>query len=484
MLSNQPAMPSTGAAAPLKSDLQQDAIGLIGATMQCVTHIAPAIAALFFTQFVVSLAGITAPLAYLIGFILVLLLGNTLAQLAKHMPSAGGYYTYVSRAISPRAGFLTSWMYILYSPIVAPVFGFFGFIVAGQLKAVYNIDLPWLWLAFAIIGPPIVAAIQYRGMKFSAQAMLILGGLEMLVVFILAISGFLSPGPGGVTLNVFNPGLIPTFGGFALAVVFTVQGLTGWEASAPLAEETTNPKRNVPLSVFLSITIIGLFLVFVFWGVISGFGSDNIQGIVDSEVLPALGLANRLWGAGTWIIMFAFLNSVLAVGLATANVSTRMWYGMARSGSFPSALAKVDPTHKTPINAILLQMVVSWVLGVGGGFLFGPDVAFFFLVGLILVLGVTFVYLIANVAVFRFYWREKRSEFNWLLHFVFPLVSSIVLIYAIYASFFPDLPAEPFRYAPIVDGVWLLIGIAILWWMRSRGREDWLLNAGKAVGEA
>lgn len=481
---NQPTMPPSGAAAPLRSDLQEDAIGLIGATMQCVTHIAPAIAALFFTQFVVTQAGITAPLAYLIGFILVLLLGNTLAQLAKHIPSAGGYYTYVSRGISPRAGFLTSWMYILYSPIVAPVFGYFGFIVSGELKAVYDIDLPWLWLALAIIGPPIVAAIQYRGMTFSAKAMLVLGGLEMIVVFVLALSGFLSPGPGGISLDVFNPAMIPTFGGFALAVVFTVQGLTGWEASAPLAEETTNPKRNVPLSVFLSITIIGFFLVFVFWGVISGFGSDNVQGIVDSEVLPALALANRLWGAGTLIILFAFLNSVFAVGLATANVSTRMWYGMARSGSFPKVLAKIDPAHKTPINAILLQMVISWVLAIGGGYIFGADVAFFFLVGLILVLGVTFVYLMANVAVFRFYWGEKRAEFNWLLHAVFPLISSAVLIYAVYASFFPDLPAEPYRYAPLVDGAWLLIGIVILWWMRARGREDWLLNAGKAVGEA
>jgi amino acid transporter len=481
---NQPTMPPSGAAAPLKTDLQENAIGLIGATMQCVTHIAPAIAALFFTQFVVTQAGITAPLAYLIGFILVLMLGNTLAQLARHIPSAGGYYTYVSRAISPRAGFLTSWMYILYSPIVAPVFGYFGFIVSGELKAVYDIDLPWLWLAFAIIGPPIVAAIQYRGMKFSAEAMLVLGGLEMLVVFVLAVSGFLSPGPGGISLDVFNPAMIPTFGGFALAVVFTVQGLTGWEASAPLAEETSDPKRNVPLSVFLSITIIGFFLVFVFWGVISGFGSDNVQGIIDSETLPALALANRLWGPGTLIILFAFLNSVFAVGLATANVSTRMWYGMARSGSFPKALAKVDPAHKTPINAILLQMVISVALGVVGGYVFGPDVAFFFLVGLILVLGVTFVYLMANVAVFRFYWIEKRAEFNWLLHAVFPAISSAVLIYAVYASFFPDLPAEPYRYAPLVDGAWLLIGIAILFWMRSRGREEWLLNAGKAVGEA
>ncbi len=104
--------------------------------MQAITHIAPAIAGFLFTPFIVSLAGITAPLAYFIGFLLVLMLGSTLAQLAKHMPSAGGYYTYVSRAIHPRAGFLVSWMYILYSPLVGgPLAGFFGCIVAGELKA-------------------------------------------------------------------------------------------------------------------------------------------------------------------------------------------------------------------------------------------------------------------------------------------------------------------------------------------------------------
>src|ERR1700730_8429277 len=98
------------------TDLQRGAIGLLGATMQNITHIAPAIAALFFTQFVVSLAGITAPLAYLLGVIVVLMLGSTLVQLSKHMPSAGGYYTYVSRGLDPRAGFLTSRMLVLDAP--------------------------------------------------------------------------------------------------------------------------------------------------------------------------------------------------------------------------------------------------------------------------------------------------------------------------------------------------------------------------------
>src|SRR5258705_13995354 len=117
MLSNE-TMGSTPSAPVVKSELEADAIGLLGATMQAITHIAPAIAGFFFTAFIVSLAGITAPLAYFIGFLIVLMLGSTLAQLAKHMPSAGGHYPDVSRAIHPRRGLLVPWMFLLYSPLL------------------------------------------------------------------------------------------------------------------------------------------------------------------------------------------------------------------------------------------------------------------------------------------------------------------------------------------------------------------------------
>src|ERR1700740_447757 len=96
--------PSSPERAVEGTNLQRGAIGLLGATMQNIPHIAPAIAALFFTQFVVSLAGITAPLAYLLGVIVVLMLGSTLVQLSKHMPSAGGDYTLGVRAPPPRGG--------------------------------------------------------------------------------------------------------------------------------------------------------------------------------------------------------------------------------------------------------------------------------------------------------------------------------------------------------------------------------------------
>src|SRR5690349_1696011 len=85
-----------------ETPLSAGAVNLTGAVMQNVTHIAPAIAGFFFTATIVSFAGGHAPLAYLLGFLVVLALGMCLVQLAKRFPSAGGYFTYVSRTVGPR----------------------------------------------------------------------------------------------------------------------------------------------------------------------------------------------------------------------------------------------------------------------------------------------------------------------------------------------------------------------------------------------
>jgi len=391
--------PSSGEPVLEGTDLQRDAIGLVGATMQAITHIAPAIAALFFTQFVVSLAGITAPLAYTIGVIVVLMLGSTLVQLSKHMPSAGGYYTYVSRALHARAGFLTSWMYVLYAPLAGgPIYGYFGYILSQELKANYQINVPWLWWVCVLAGAPLIAFLQHRGIKISARAMLILGSLEMLIVFVLTVWGFFKPGPGGFTFEVFDFNRKLAVEGFALAVVFSIQGLTGWEGAAPLAEETRNPRRNVPRATMLSIVILGVFLVIAYWGQIIGWGVDKLSSLSTSPVLPGLVLAHRYWGGAWVILLLAFLNTTIAVCLATANVGTRMWYRMAKNGSFPKALAKVNPVHKTPTNAILTQLALSLVAGLGVGAWIGADESFLLVDGLVLVLAVLFVYVMANAA--------------------------------------------------------------------------------------
>src|SRR5258707_9266660 len=115
---NEEAAVQSNLATSADTGLERDAIGLLGSTMQAITHIAPAIAGFFFTAFIVSLAGITAPLAYFIGFLVVLMLGSTLAQLAKHMPSAGGHFTPLTPGAPPPPGFLSRLGCKLYFPPV------------------------------------------------------------------------------------------------------------------------------------------------------------------------------------------------------------------------------------------------------------------------------------------------------------------------------------------------------------------------------
>src|SRR3981081_3264451 len=179
--------------------LSAGAIGLTGAVMQNVTHIAPAIAAFFFTATIVGFAGAHAPLAYLLGFLVVLALGMCLVQPAKRFPSAGGYFTYVSRTVGARAGFLTGWMFVLYSPIVpGPILAFFGFILEGELQANYGWDWfhGWMFTAPAIV---VVTALAYLGIKLSVRTIVVVGALEFLIVLFLGVFGLLNHGPGAWT---------------------------------------------------------------------------------------------------------------------------------------------------------------------------------------------------------------------------------------------------------------------------------------------
>jgi amino acid transporter len=469
-----------------ETDLQAGALSLLDALFQNITHIAPAIAGFFFTQFVVSLAGGAAVFAYVVSVVVVLGLGSCLSTLARRFPSAGGYFTYISRTVNPRIGFLSAWTFVFYSPVVTgPVCAFFGFILENQMKEQYNIHLPW-WV-FVIVALPIITGLMLLGITLSVRTIAILGSIEMLIVLAIGLWGLADPGPGGFTFEVFSPtydpGKIAVGGGLALAVVFGVQGLTGWEAAVPLAEETENPRANIPKATIGSIIILGVLLVITYWGQVVGWGVNDLAGLRDSPQIPALVLGDKYWGSLWWIILIAMCSSVIAVSLATQNVATRMWYRMARQGALPAAVGRVDPKRKTPTVAILAQFVIALFFGIVMPIWIGPDTTFFLWTGLTLVLSIAFVYIMANLGVVLYFLREKRDEFNWFFHLVLPVGTSAVLLYAIWRSFYPDYPTHPYGYAPFIVGGWMILGVLILWYLHATGRNEWLEKAGAIVEE-
>ena len=71
------------------TQLRAGALSFAEVLMQGITHIAPAVGLVLSIQYISSLTGVVTPLAYAIAVAIVLMLGISLAQLARHLPSAG-----------------------------------------------------------------------------------------------------------------------------------------------------------------------------------------------------------------------------------------------------------------------------------------------------------------------------------------------------------------------------------------------------------
>ena len=425
------------------------AIGLPGALMQSITCVGPAVGLFFSVQYLASLSGVAVPFAFFVVLFIMLTVAVSVAQLAKHLPSAGGFFTYVSHAIGPRAGFITSWLFALYMPMAICVPAvFMGGVVETELKSNYGFTFPW-WLAFLIV--------------------------------VVSVSGLVSPGAGGINLSSFDPGNAGGFHGLYLGVTFGLLSLTGWEASAPVAEETENPRRNVPRALLYSVVIMGVFFVFCSWGLLVGWGTNHVSTFATSTQLPAFVLGKEFWGGAWIIVLLAIINSTFAICLSSATVATRMIYAMARAGALPARLGVLDRKHKTPVNAVVLLLLVSVAVGLFLGWRTGTQNEYF-MMGTVFVLATTWAYVMANIGNFRYFYRERRSEFNWFLHLVCPIIGTVAIAWVVYKSLVP-LPAAPVKYAPIIVVVWLVLGLGVLVVMRLRGKEQWLLEAGKAVHE-
>jgi amino acid transporter len=502
---------SARAVSVAETELKAGALRLPSIFMQSMTQIAPGIAALFYTPVVVAQAGLAAPLAYPIAFIIVLFTAIVLAELARAVPSAGGYYTYVARGIHPRVGFIVSWLMFISPPLVlGAVTTFGGYVVSSSLEWT-GFWADWFPLLFGIVAVTVVAVIQYVGVQFSGKTLVITGGIELLVVLALGLWGLASPGPGGFNFKPFIPSNAVSASGLFLAAVFGIQAFTGWEGSAPMAEETEDPRKNVPRALIGSVVLFGIFIVIVQWGVMVGWGTDRFTDMAKPGIeLPGITLAKAYWGGAWGILLVMLCSSVVAVSIACANVTTRMWYRMGVDGAFPKWFAKVHPVRRTPVNAIIAQWVLAILTAVGltalayyatptasGGqtLVVAYQNQYYFdgyLIGYVMLA----IYTLGNVAAYMLYRRERRSEFNWVMHGLFPLLSTLGMVAILLFSlnfiggdpltWQPDkwaLPPAPFNIAVLFVGFWILLAIGLVIYMRATGNEEWIAKAAEAVAE-
>jgi amino acid transporter len=465
--------PSTGS---VKTELRENAVGLPGMLMQGIATIGPSFAILASFVFIVSFAGLVTPWAYLFGGILLGLQALSAAQLAKVFPSAGGWYTWIARAFHPRAGFFAGVLFSIWLPPVATLTMSFlaKTVLEPSIKAEYGVDVPW-WI-WVVAGVALVIFFAYQGISISEKALIITGLIEIVIMVALAFTGLASPGPGGFSFGPLNPGNFGLAGNLFLGVVFSIFAFSGWESTGPLAEESKNPKRNVPIGLVGSVVLLTVYFVFVTWGYLVGIGVSKVGSIPTASAFPVATLAQRVWGGAWVLLLFALLNSAIALSIACFNGGTRTWYAMGRSGVLPKMVGKVNPTRKTPVNAISLQVGVQ-VLAFVCVLIWGAEDVFFSWANAITI-GLVLMYVLCNIGVVRYYLTEGRSQFNPLLHIVVPVVASAAGIVVVWKSYFsPFTSTGPVFWGLMTFIVVLVLTVVILIYLRVTGREDWMRRA-------
>jgi amino acid transporter len=446
------------------AQLQRDALGLGDVIFQGITHIAPATSVVFALPEIADQAGATMPLSMLLAVIVSLFVANTVAQFARYVPSSGGYYTFVSRGLGPRFGFLTTWSYLIYDIIgPAAALGALGFTVADFLRNGTGIDLAW-W-TISVAATVIVWVLTYRGIRFSTRATTLLGIIEILIMLVLGVSFLVHPGPGSSALAPVNPTTTETgWSGVLGGMVFSILALTGFEAPAPLAQETKRPARFIYQAIFSSLIIVGLFFVFMAYASAIGWGTGRMAAFAreaeGAAQSPYFTLAHKLWGAGWWLVLFAIVNGTLAVAISGTNAASRVMYTMAQAGTLPSGLRAIHPIHKTPTMAIHVQQIVQIASFLICGLCIGPDLIFNFL-GTITTLAVIVLYVLANFALTAFMTREHRQEFRLGLHGIVPALGTLLLIPVLYVTLRP-LQEYPQSLTPYFFIAFMIAGFVLL----------------------
>jgi amino acid transporter len=453
-------------AAPPAS-LRRNAIGLPGVLFQSITTMAPASAVAFSLGAAIPLAGGALPLAVFIALIVCVFIAVNIGSLARHLPSAGGYFTYVSRGLGVQAGWMTGWLFSLTYLLIVPL----QLLVLGPVMNAFAIQYFHLslgvngWAIWAMVFAVIVFGLTYFGIRVSANTSVVLGAIEISIFTALAIWLIVTAGKGN-TLATFNPAssletgsLLGHWQGVLHGMIFAFLAFAGFESSAPLAEETHNPRRNVPRAIVLAAISIGIFYVFCSYAGVVGWGINNLSSYV-SNADPWAAMANRVWGVFAFVAILAILNSALANSNAGVNAASRVLFAMGRTNTLPGPLAHVSQRFRTPDVAVIFTMIVGVVLTLWPGFVYGPTTAFA-LLGTIITIFILIVYMATCLAVPFFYYRERRPEFNILRHVIVPLIPFIVLIFPIEAQFVPPPPA-PLNLAAPICAAWFVLGLIIV----------------------
>lgn len=449
--------------------LNSGVLSFVDVMVSGLANMGPAMSLFFSMAFLVATIGKAVPFLVVLALFAILTLGNTMAEFSKKIPSSGSFINFIGNTFGFKLATASALTLVAgYIIAISGVIAVLGGWVSTILQRYLNLNINWM--IFMIIGSIIITLLTIRGVKVSTHSAIIFFAFEALILIALSAIILIQGGDSGLSMAPFNPAnLNDGLKGLALGFPLVVFLFVGWENSGALAEETAEPRKNVPKAIFAGIFIIAFIYILSSYTSVIGYGlsPDKIKAFAnDAGPYDTLGV--RYLGPARILVDLAGLTSIFATIVAAANSQARILYNAGREGLLPSIFARVGSKGRTPYAALITYMGLATLLVV----IFGHNMAatdYFSDFTTLGTIPLIIMYAVSNIALPIYYLRHHRSEFRLIRHLLIPIIGVLVLILPFWGLVQPG-QEWPFNAFP-----WIVLGlivISVIWTIYLSGRKQ------------
>ena len=393
--------------------------------------------------------------AWALGGLLSFVGALTYVELATAYPSAGGDYSFLTRAYGKNVSFLFAWARSLV--IVTGSIALLGFILGDYLTRLFSLG-PYSSAIYAALAVLLLTSINIAGLRGSSRMQNVLTLLEIAGVLLVAIAGFmLDRAPPDVNAAAASA----TPGAFGLAMVFVLLTFGGWNEAAYVSAEVRGGARAILRSLLLSIVLITcVYMLFVF-GLLHGLG---FAGLRNSEAVGVDVMELAVGPAGAQIVGIFVAIAALTSMNSSMLVGARTNYSVARDWPIFSFMGGWQGERSTPTAGFLVQGAIALALIAFGAFEksgFSTMVEFTAPV-------FWFFFMLSGVALFVLRYKDPTATrpFRVPLYPVIPLVFVLTCAYLLYSSI---------MHAQSQNAGWVALAVmmsGVVVWAVIRKRSD------------
>jgi APA family basic amino acid/polyamine antiporter len=290
-----------------------------------------------------------------------MLSANAIAEVMTAVPKSGGLFVPARAAFGRSGGLLIGWTDWLNSVAAIAALS----IACGEFLALIVPALQGYQGATGATISLVLVLVNLAGVREGSAVQIAGSALKILLLAGLALAVFLVPSTTPASAAPAEAIVRPlSLWGIVVAYQLISGVMAGWVNPAYFSEEDTAPGRNIPRALFSSILAVSALYLLVNGALMYALPLDQLRA---SELPIALALANIFGPLSIKIVAAAAIIIILTCNNAMFMVGSRILYGLAQEGLFPSGAKRVN-SGGTPHVALLLTAIFALLLALTGKF--------------------------------------------------------------------------------------------------------------------